>query len=238
MKAFFSWSGGKDSALALYQWKREGRPVDLLVATVNAATNRVSMHGVRRELLEAQAAAVGLPLRVIELPETPGMAAYEEAMRTAHRGLVAEGFTTAVFGDIFLEDLKAYREELLLEDGLACAFPLWQKNTRDLLQQFILEEHKAVVVCVNAALLDRRFCGRNLDEDFLNELPTGVDACGENGEYHSFVYDGPLFTRPVSFAKGDVVFAEYPSPRNDRECFAAPQPKAGFYFQDLIMTAP
>lgn len=236
-KAFLSWSGGKDSAIALSAARQAGLDVRLLVTTVSAATDRVSMHGVRRALVEAQAAALGLPLRIVDLPERPGMQAYEEKMRQAHRELAAEGFTQAVFGDIFLEDLKAYREELLLEDGLGCAFPLWQKSTGDLLRQFLAEGYKAVVVCTNASVLNKDFCGRELDAAFLAGLPPGVDPCGENGEYHSFVYDGPGFAAPVPFQKAAVVYKEYAAPgglvKTDA-CFSTPRPASGFYFQDLL----
>lgn len=233
MKAFMNWSGGKDSALALHKAKQMGISVEALVTSVNAATGRVSMHGVRRELLEAQAASLRLPLRTVELPEMPGMQAYEEAMQKAHRELAAEGFAHAVFGDIFLEDLKVYREELLLEDGLECLFPLWKEGSTILMRRFIDEGFKAVVVCVSNKFLDESFCGRLLDETFIADLPPGVDPCGENGEYHSFVFDGPIFSEPVGFKKGETVFKEYPAPKSD-DCFTQPQPATGFFFQDLL----
>ena len=238
-KAFMNWSGGKDSGLALHKAMREGVPVAALVTSVSAAHNRVSMHGVRRELLEAQAVSIGLPLHTVELPEMPDMKTYEDTLRGMNRSLVAEGFTQAVFGDIFLEDLKAYREELLFEDGLQCLFPLWKRDTRALMTQFIRDGFKAVVVCVNSAVLDESFCGRLLDESFVNDLPANVDPCGENGEYHSFVFDGPLFSSPIAVKKGDVVFKEYAAPvvaeeGESKECFTTPQPKAGFFFQDLV----
>lgn len=229
-----NWSGGKDSALALYKAQQEGLAVGALVTSVNAATARVSMHGLRRDLLEAQAASLHLPLRIVELPERPGMQAYEEAVQRAHRELAADGFTHAVFGDIFLEDLKNYREELLWEDGLECLFPLWKKDTKALMQQFINKGFKAVVVCVNSACLNKSFCGRLLDEAFLKDLPSNVDPCGENGECHSFVFDGPNFSRPVAFQKGEVVYKEYPAPKAT-DCFTTPQPAAGFFFQDLLI---
>lgn len=239
-KAFMSWSGGKDSALALHKTKGQGINVEALVTTVNTAMNRISMHGVRRELLEAQAASIGLPLYTVELPEMPDMKTYEDAVRQMHRSLVAEGFTQAVFGDIFLEDLKAYREELLFEDGLRCFFPLWKKDTKALLKEFVDEGFKAITVCINNAALDKIFCGRLLDASFVNGLPASVDPCGENGEYHSFVYAGPVFSTPVVFKKGEVVFKEYAAPiatgeDNSKECFATPKAKAGFFFQDLLL---
>lgn len=248
-KAFLYWSGGKDSALALYNVQQQGLPVKALVTTVNKTTNRVAMHGVRRELLEQQAAAIGLPLYVVELPEMPGMEAYEAATHTMHCRLKEDGFTHAVFGDIFLEDLRRYREVLLARDGLQCLFPLWKMDNTALLNEFFRLGFKAVVVCTAATKLAENFCGRLLDESFTAALPPDVDACGENGEYHSFVFDGPLFPKPVAFARGEVVYKEYPSPvlrqvQDDRQqaqgkkddCFSPPQPAAGFWFQDLRLS--
>lgn len=248
MKAFFNWSGGKDSALALDIAKQEGIVIETLVTSMNIATDRISMHGVRRELLGLQVAAIGLPFHTIELPEMPGMKAYEDAVHATHRQLKREGFTHGVFGDIFLEDLKTYRETLLAKDGLECLFPIWKQDTKKLLHQFIETGFKAIIVCVNSSYLDKSFCGRLLDKSFLNDLPSNVDPCGENGEYHSFVFDGPIFSRPISFTKGEVVFKEYAAPtlrqaRDDKaeeqgngdDCFAQPQPAVGFYFQDLII---
>ena len=229
-----NWSGGKDSALALYTAIQQGIPVDALVTAVNSTANHISMHGVRRELLEAQAASIGLPLHTVEMPEMPDMKTYEDALRQMNRGFVANGFTHAVFGDIFLEDLKTYREALLFEDGLACLFPLWKKDTGELIKQLIGRGFKAVIVCVNSAVLDKSFCGRLLDESFLADLPPGVDRCGENGEYHSFVFDGPLFPAPIAFKKGAIVFKEYEAPKSSANGDAEPQSRVGFYFQDLI----
>ena len=229
-----NWSGGKDSALALYKVQQEGVAVEALVTSVNAALNRVSMHGVRRELLEQQAAALRLPLHTIELPEMPGMQAYETAVRNTHRQLTAQGFTQAAFGDIFLEDLKHYREALLAKDDLQCLFPLWKMDSKEVVRYYLGLGFRAVVVCVNSAFLDESFCGRMLDESFFNDLPAGVDPCGENGEYHSFVFDGPGFSQPIFFRTGEKVFKAYPSPKSEDDCFATPQAVSGFYFCDLL----
>ncbi|MCW3073175.1 MAG: diphthine--ammonia ligase [Flaviaesturariibacter sp.] len=230
-----NWSGGKDSALCLHHAKQQGIPVSALLTSFNTATDRVSMHGIRRNLLQQQAVSFGLPLHTLELLESPGMEAYEGAIRNVHQSLQAEGYTDAVYGDIFLEDLKAYREGLLAKDGLNAVFPLWQRDSKTLLQEFFLLGFKAMVVCVNDQHLDKSFCGRLLDEAFLADLPPDVDPCGENGEYHSFVFDGPLFSNPVPFVKGDLVFKEYAAPKeNKTECFTTPKPKAGFYFCDLL----
>ena len=240
IKAFMNWSGGKDSALAFYKAKQQGTAIDALVTSVNTGTGRISMHGVRRELLQQQTASIGLPLHTIELPEMPGMQAYEEAVHNTHRQLKKAGFTHAVFGDVFLEDLKVYRENLLRKDELQCLFPIWKMDSREVVKQIIASGFKAIIICVNSEFLDQSFCGRLLDEAFLNDLPSHVDPCGENGEYHSFVFDGPVFSAPVKFTKGEIVFKEYAAPilrpatdGND-DCFTTPKPKAGFYFQDLL----
>ncbi len=234
MKAFMNWSGGKDSALSFYKAQQQNRAVEVLVTSVNKSHDRVSMHGVPRELLVQQAAVLGLPLRTIELPELPGMETYEATVRDVHRQLKNDGFTHGVFGDIFLEDLKSYREELLAKDNLQCLFPLWQMKPEDVVQQFLELRFKALVVCVNSAHLDQSFCGRLLDESFFQDLPSSIDPCGENGEYHSFVFDGPNFAAPIRYTKGDVVLREYPAPKGRDDCFTPPQPACGFYFCDLL----
>ncbi|HET7896582.1 MAG TPA: ATP-binding protein [Flavisolibacter sp.] len=234
MKTFMSWSGGKDSALSLYKAQQENVAVEALVTTVNKSFNRIAMHGVRRELLQQQASALDLPLRTIELPEMPGMEVYEEAVRNMHQQLKSAGFLQAVFGDVFLEDLKKYREELLAKDGLQCLFPLWGMSSDDVVKQFLGLGFKAIVVCVNNAHLSNSYCGRLMDEQFFRDLPPSVDPCGENGEYHSFVFDGPNFSAPVPFTRGEMVFREYPAPKTSDDCFTAPQPVSGFYFCDLL----
>lgn len=228
-----NWSGGKDSALALYKAQSKGLAVTALLTSVNATLNRVSMHGVRRELLVQQAASLGLPLHTIELPEMPDMQVYENAVRSAHRQLNQDGFTTGIFGDIFLEDLKRYRENLLAQEGLQCHFPIWKMDNREVVSQFLADGFRAIVVCINSGYLDKRFCGRMMDDDFFNDLPPGVDPCGENGEYHSFVFNAPNFSQPIAYQKGELVFKEYPSPKT-ADCFVTPQQTDGFYFCDLL----
>jgi uncharacterized protein (TIGR00290 family) len=164
----------------------------------------------------------------------PNMEAYETALRKMHSQLKAVGFTHGVFGDIFLEDLRAYRETLLAKEDLQCLFPIWNDDTDKLLQDFFAAGFKAVVVCINSSGLDKTFCGRELNASFIKALPAGVEVCGENGEYHSFVYDGPLFTQPVLFKKGEIVSREYTAPKGADDCFETPRPNAGFFFQDLI----
>jgi uncharacterized protein (TIGR00290 family) len=230
--AFFNWSGGKDSALALYKVLQVDQyNLKYLLTNVNAAHDRVSMHGVRRNLLEMQAASIGIPLQTIELPEQPTMQQYEEQLLHQIKKLKSAGCSKAIFGDIFLEDLKCYREQKLKEVEIECIFPLWKIDTKQLMHEFIVLGFKAIIVCVNEMYLDKSFCGRLIDESFVNDLPENVDACGENGEFHSFVFDGPIFKQPINFIKGDVVYKTYDAPKiNDNNS----QSNYGFWFCDLL----
>jgi len=223
--AYMNWSGGKDSALALHRMLTDPScKVDSLLTTVNRDTDRISMHDVRRPLLEAQAASLGLPLFTMELYEQPGMDAYENAMFEKVTLMQKRDCTHAIFGDIFLEDLRRFREEKLSSMDVTCIFPLWKMSSRQLMEDFLQQGFKAIVVCVNARWLDKSFCGRIIDEHFLRDLPADIDPAGENGEYHSFVFDGPIFSRPISFEKGALYCKEY----------KAPDGVAKFYFCDLI----
>ena len=226
MKAFLNWSGGKDSAFCLYKALQQKINIQAVVTSMNLSTNRVSMHGVRRSLIEEQAASIQMPLHTIELPEQPGMGEYESAISQSNQVLKENGFTHAVSGDLFLEDLKTYREKLYGKDQIECLFPLWKMNTNQLLEEFISVGFKAIIVCVNSSLLDQKFCGHIIDKDFINDLPANVDPCGENGEYHSFVFDGPIFSKPISFTTAQVVYEEYKSPTDSGS--------TGFYFQEII----
>jgi uncharacterized protein (TIGR00290 family) len=227
MKAFLNWSGGKDSAFCLYKALQQGINIEAVVTSMNHSTSRVSMHGVRRSLIEEQAASIQLPLYTIELPEQPGMEEYENEISSTNKLLKQKGFTHAISGDLFLEDLKTYREKLYEKDKIDCLFPLWKMNTVNLLEEFIAIGFKAIIVCVNSSLLDKKFCGRIIDRDFINDLPPNVDPCGENGEYHSFVFDVPIFSKTISFESGEIVFKEYKEPSDSTT-------HAGFYFQDII----
>jgi uncharacterized protein (TIGR00290 family) len=208
--------------------------VGALLTTVNAASNRISMHGVRRALLEEQARSIGIDLHIAEVPEQPAMEDYEQVMKKSVLKLQEQGFSAAVFGDIFLEDLRLYREKQLKTIGVRCVFPLWKKNTHELMDEFLEAGFKAIIVCVNEQYLDKSFCGRLLDRSLINDLPPNVDICGENGEYHSFVFDGPLFSRPISFHKGEIVRKTYPAPVIvEPSATDAGIPEYGFYFCDL-----
>ena len=205
-KAIMNWSGGKDSALALHAvLQADEYEVVGLLTTVSEAYGRISMHGVREELLDQQAAAIGLPLHKVYIPEQVNMEVYDATMHRALKKLVAAGVTHAIFGDLFLEDLKIYREKRLAELNLTGVFPLWQQNTTKLAQQFVAQGFRAITVCVNEKQLDRSFVGRKMDTDFFASLPADVDPCGENGEYHSFVYAAPIFAQPIPVQIGEIV---------------------------------
>ncbi len=236
-KAFMNWSGGKDSALALYKVLEEKiYTVDTLLTTINATFNRISMHGVRRELLKKQVEAIGIPLTTVELPENPGMDQYESLMQEKLSALKHNNNIVSIFGDISLEDLKQYREQQLCALGINALFPLWKKHPHELVEEFIDKGFRAVVVCVNEQYLHKDFCGRILDRDFIKDLPPNVDPCGENGEYHTFVFDGPIFKHPVPFLKGEIINKSYPAPANsDRECYRDQSlNNHSFYFCDLL----
>ena len=237
VNAYMNWSGGKDSALCLHKALESGKyNITQLLTTVNAVHDRVSMHGVRRSLLEAQARSTGFSLNTIELPEQPDMEAYEQTMFCKIEELKKTGCTHALFGDIFLEDLKMYREKKLKEVEIECSFPLWKRDTKALIKEFIGLGFKSIVVCVNEKYLDESFCGRLIDESFINDLPEGVDVCGENGEFHSFVYEAPIYKEPIVFSKGEIVYRKYKSPKGgDNHCHSnADLAQSGFYFCDLL----
>ena len=210
MKAYMNWSSGKDSALALYKTlqSKEYEVISLLT-TVSGDNNRVSMHGVHADLLRQQANCLGLPLSIIAIPPSSDTRAYEDCMLQAMAPLKEAGAHYAIFGDIHLKDVKEYREEKLAKAQMKPVFPLWGLPTNELIEEFIDLGFKAVVTCVDAQKLGEDFVGRVIDRDFIASLPANVDICGENGEFHSFVFDGPLFKRPVDFKLGEKVYSEY-----------------------------
>jgi uncharacterized protein (TIGR00290 family) len=209
-KAYFNWSSGKDSALALYKvLQAKEFSVNKLVTTINSDFNRVSMHGLRKELLFAQVNSLQIPLDTIAFSKDVTMEVYTKTMETAMSTLVKENYTHAIFGDIFLEDLKAYRDNNLAKVGIEGIYPLWKRDTKDLLKEFLDLGFKAITVCVNAKLLGKEFVGRIIDEQFIKDLPDNVDVCGENGEFHTFVFDGPLFNHPIDFSIGEKVLKSY-----------------------------
>ncbi len=205
-----SWSGGKDSALALYELMRDARyEVTGLLATIREEDNRATHHQIDLSLIQEQAQSIGLPLHVVRVAPDGSPEEYARRMDAALAGLQAEGVTGVAFGDIFLEDLRHYREEKLALRNLAALFPLWKRDTRKMARDFIAWGFKAWVCCVDTRHLDASFAGRSLDEAFLEELPANVDACGENGEYHSFVYDGPILRSPLKVRPGKRTIREH-----------------------------
>jgi uncharacterized protein (TIGR00290 family) len=238
-RAVMNWSGGKDSALALYHsLQSEQWDIQTLLTSVNDEYGRVSMHGVRTELMVAQAERLGIPLRLLRLSGNVSMEVYDAQMQTTLQELTQMGITHSIFGDIFLEDLRLYRETQLQRVNLTGVFPLWQRNTRELVHEFVDLGFRAVLVCVNEKHLSEDFVGRELNLDLLKDLPKTVDPCGENGEYHSFVYDGPIFSSPVPFIKGDVVRRTYTTSGTTDSHTNQPEPDTkwdtGFWYQDLI----
>lgn len=205
-KAWLAWSSGKDSAWSLHLVRQQGgMEVVALLTTVNQEYRRVAMHGVRQSLLEAQAAAAGLPLVKVEIPSPCPNEVYERAMAAAMERARAQGVTRVVFGDLFLEDIRKYREENLAKCRMTPVFPLWQKPTRELAKEMIAGGLRAYLTCVDPRKLDRRFAGRALDARLLAELPASVDPCGENGEFHTCVVAGPMFRAPIAVEAGEIV---------------------------------
>ena len=204
-----SWSGGKDSCIALYEIQREQKyRVAALLTTVTSEYDRISMHGVRRVLLERQAASLGLPLHQVCISKGATNEEYEIKIGEALSMYRERGIDSIVFGDLFLEDIRAYRERFLARHKLRGLFPVWKRDTAVFIREFLELGFRAVVTCVDAKVLDQSFAGRLIDESFLSSLPTEVDPCGENGEFHSFVFDGPIFSAPVNFSRGEIVLRE------------------------------
>jgi len=228
IKSIFNWSGGKDSSLALYHiFKEREYEVSSLITTINQDQDRVSMHGIRSALLAQQAASIGLPLHKVMLDEMPAMKDYDARMREMLLAFKNQGVTHSIFGDIFLEDLKDYRDEKLGQVGMTGYYPLWKIDSYKLFNEFVTLGFRAVIVCTNSKYLDESYLGRELDHDFLNDIPSDVDPCGENGEYHSFVFDGPIFTKPIQFDMGERLFKDYDNGETSNH-------DTGFWYLDLL----
>lgn len=235
-KTYFNWSTGKDSALALYYLLQdETYSVKQLITTVNTHFNRVTMHGLRLELLTAQTEALGIKSSLIELPEMPSMDTYEDIMLKAVSALKDDNFTHSAFGDIYLEDLKVYRENQLATQNIKTVFPLWKRDTKQLITEFLSLGFKTIVVCANSKYFDQDFVGTIIDENFIDNLPEGVDPCGENGEFHTFCFDGPIFKNPISFTIGEKVYREYNAPKTDDNSVCKSDAETyGVWYCDLI----
>lgn len=209
-KAIFNWSGGKDSALCLYHCLNDKEiEIKYLLTTLSQQHDRISMHGTRKELLQLQAQNIGIELREIYLPESASMEIYDEIIKKALNEFKNEGIEYSIFGDIFLEDLKKYREDRLAEVQMKGLFPLWKKTSTEITKEFVDSGFKTVIVCVNDRYLDKSFAGRVIDKAFLNDLPDNVDPCGENGEYHSIVINSPDFQRKLMLKSSRVTSGEF-----------------------------
>ena len=216
-KIIMGWSGGKDSALALREIQRQGQyEVTALVTTCTEGYDRISMHGVRCSLLDLQARELGIPLRKVFISQGASNDEYEARTKEAFLEYKAAGITKAAFGDLFLEDIRVYRDRLMTSIGMTALYPVWGLDTRELARDFVRDGFSAVLVCVDPRVLDKSFVGRTLDDALLDDLPATVDPCGENGEFHTFVFQGPIFKQPLRCARGEVVL------RNN------------FYFADLL----
>jgi uncharacterized protein (TIGR00290 family) len=216
-KILLSWSGGKDSSLAYYYIQEAGAyEIAVLLTTITEGYNRVSMHGVRRVLLERQAQSLGLPLQEVYIPKDSVDEEYESRMRDALLGYQRDDINSAGFGDVFLEDVRKYREDRLARIGMKAVFPLWKRDTTKLVRDFIDLGFEAIVTCIDSRVLDSSFAGKLINDDFISRLPPHVDPNGENGEFHSFVLDGPIFKRRVEVSIGERVLRD------------------SFYFCDLL----
>lgn len=216
-RVIFCWSGGKDSAIALYEIQRSQKyEVVSLITTITEDYDRVSMHGVPRILVEQQADSLGLPLEKVLIPGSCSNEEYEYKMRESLTRFRQDGVSSVAFGDIFLEWVRKYREDNLSKVGMKAVFPIWGRDTTELARSFIALGFQAMTTCVDSRVLDKRFIGRVFDKHFLDELPSNVDHSGENGEFHSFVYDGPIFKEKIDFTVGEVVLRD------------------SFYFYDLL----
>lgn len=229
-----SWSGGKDSAYALYKLLQSGEyEVKSLHTVFDAELKRVGLHGVPEHLIEAQAVALGIPLEKIYLPKDDSHQSYEEVIKRFCTAKKTEGIDHIMYGDIFLEDLKAYRDKQLASVGLQGVYPIWKQNTRQLVEEFIADGFKTVVCAANTAMFDQEQVGETIDQNWIDNLAEGVDPCGENGEFHTFVYAGPLFKTEVAVTRGEVVEKSYEYNKKEEDGSLTPM-KSGFWFQELL----
>ena len=205
-KAVIAWSGGKDSVLAL-QEIQQAIHIEALITTVTE-DDRIAMHGINKELILQQAHAIGYPMMEVRIPENCSNDQYELKMTEVLQKYRESGTESVIFGDLFLEDIRAYREDFLNRIGMKGIFPLWKKDTIALAKQFIDSGFRAILICVDTQILPKEFAGREFDSELLNDLPQHVDPCGENGEFHTFVYDGPIFHKPVNIKQGQKVLKQ------------------------------
>ena len=225
-----NWSSGKDAALAYATLlMHQEYEVTHLLTTLSAEHERVFMHGIKEQLLDAQAERMKLPLIMVKLPASPDDSMYKAAMLQTITGLKSEGVEIAAYVDIFLEDLKVYREQQLAQAGVSALFPLWKRDTRQLVADVEQAGIEAIIVCVNEKYLGKEFLGKKINVDLLSNLPSNVDPCGENGEFHTFVYNAPFFSSFIPIVTGEVVHRTYKSPDGDNKR------DTGFYFLDVSL---
>lgn len=234
IKAVFCWSGGKDSAYCLNKVIAENLyDIKYLLTTVSEPYKRISMHGVREELLDMQAASIGIPLIKIRLSEATNYD-YEKQMETTLLKAKSEGIEHVIFGDIFLEDLRQYRETNLAKINMKAVFPLWKQNTSELLRNFVNEGFKTIVCCTNDGFLGEEWAGKEIDAEFADRLPVNVDPCGENGEYHTFCYEGPIFRKKIEFETGEKIYRPLQIQTDDNCTLPANSSTQGFWYCDLV----
>jgi uncharacterized protein (TIGR00290 family) len=234
-KATLSWSGGKDSAMALYEVLSTGElEVVSLHTIINEETRRVGMHGVRERLIDEQAEALRIPLRKIITPTSATHTAYEQAMNRFYSECRSEGIDVIVFGDIFLEDLRSYREKLLRPWGIDAIYPLWEMNTTELLLRFVSLGFKTVICVANEDCYASGLLGATIANDFISRLPYGTDPCGERGEFHTFVYDAPFFKKSIPWSPGTAIAKDYQFKTMDESGVAIEQ-KSTYWFQELFL---
>jgi uncharacterized protein (TIGR00290 family) len=233
--AIFCWSGGKDSSYALHKvLQEEIYDVKFLLSTISGNYKRLSMHGVREELIQAQADSIGIPLLKVYVYEASN-AEYEKQMNETLLKIKESGIDTVLFGDIFLEDLRQYRENKMAQLGMQCIFPIWKTNTRWMLSDFVEKGFKTYICCINDGYLDEDWCGRLIDAAFINELPATVDPCGENGEFHSFCFEGPVFKKQMSISVGEKNYKALELKTSDHPTPIKDVGTKGFWFVDLLL---
>ena len=231
-KAIFCWSGGKDSAYCLNKVLSEQLfDVHYLLTTISEPYNRISMHGVRAELLNQQAESIGIELLTVKVSEGTNVE-YEQQMETTLLKAKSEGIYHVIFGDIFLEDLRLYRENNMKKIGMQCVFPIWKLDTKWLIHDFIAKKFKTITCCINDGYLSENWIGREIDTDFIENLPSTVDYCGENGEFHTFCYDGPVFKNKIEFNKGEIIYKELEIKTDNSD--KTTHNTKGFWYCDLI----
>lgn len=236
-----NWSSGKDACLALYKiLQQKEYKIGTLLTNINKDFSRISMHGLHESLLEAQVKSIGLPIEKLYFPAEVTMELYNQKMHQKISSLKSQGYEYAIFGDIFLEDLRAYRDEKLSEVHLQGVYPIWKQDSRELIHEFLELGFKAITVCVNAKLLGEEFVGRVIDKQFIEDLPANVDVCGENGEFHTFVFDGPIFSKPIDFKIGEKVLRSYTLHDEDQDnCHQDSEEQknydTSFYYCDLLL---